>query len=95
MDIATPTPSVMRLDDLGRGRGATVVGVDPATGAGDALPMEARRRLVEIGFVAGERVEVVAAAYPSGDPIAVRIGSTRFALRRVEAQAVRIAPDAG
>jgi ferrous iron transport protein A len=46
------------------------------------------RRLLEIGFVAGERVEVVATAWPSGDPMAVRVGCGVFALRRREARAI-------
>jgi ferrous iron transport protein A len=50
------------------------------------------RRLLEIGFVPGERVEVVAVAWPAGDPIAVRIGSAVFALRRREARAVLLQP---
>jgi len=83
----------IRLDALRKGRGGVVVGVDPDQSSSTALPLDALRRLVEIGFVAGERVEVVAAAFPQGDPIAVRIGATHFALRKHEAQAVWIEPD--
>jgi ferrous iron transport protein A len=81
---------VIRLDTLKKGDRGTVVGVDP----GQGLPQEALRRLVEIGFVSGEPVEVVATAFPYSDPIAVRIGATRFALRKLEAQAIWIAPGA-
>jgi len=45
---------------------------------------------VEIGFVPGESVQVIGEVWPGGDPIAVRVGSTVFALRRREAQAVMI-----
>lgn len=48
------------------------------------------RRLVELGFVAGEEIDVVAVAPISRDPIVARIGTARFALRRVEAQRIRI-----
>jgi ferrous iron transport protein A len=48
------------------------------------------RRLMELGFVPGERIEVIAELRPGGDPIAVRIGSSIFALRRREAQAVTV-----
>ena len=54
------------------------------------------RRLLEIGFFPGARVEVLAAQWPGGDPMAVRIGGATFALRRREAQRVRVtalAPD--
>jgi Fe2+ transport system protein FeoA len=47
-------------------------------------------RLIEIGFVPGERFEVIAESRPSGDPLAVRIGGTCFALRRREAAAVLV-----
>jgi ferrous iron transport protein A len=46
------------------------------------------RRLRELGFVAGERLEVVAAGPFGGDPLLVQIGYTRFALRRSEAARV-------
>jgi ferrous iron transport protein A len=49
-----------------------------------------RRRLIEIGFVCGERFEVVAVVWPGADPMAVRIGNSIFALRRGEAQAVQV-----
>jgi len=47
-------------------------------------------RLIEIGFVPGERFEIIAESRPGGDPIAVRIGGTCFALRRREAAAVLV-----
>lgn len=43
------------------------------------------RRLRELGFVAGERVEVVATGPFGAEPLLVQIGFTRFALRRSEA----------
>jgi len=49
-------------------------------------------RLLEIGFLPGERVRVVARAFPGGDPLAVRVGRSTFALRRREAALVRISP---
>ncbi|WP_423822800.1 FeoA family protein [Salinisphaera sp. SPP-AMP-43] len=49
------------------------------------------QRLRDLGFVPGETVEIVARAPFGGDPILVRIGGTRFALRRSEA--ARIAVD--
>ncbi|MFZ2753450.1 MAG: FeoA domain-containing protein [Lysobacteraceae bacterium] len=46
------------------------------------------RRLRELGFVAGERVEVVATGPFGAEPLLVQIGYTRFALRRSEAARV-------
>lgn len=57
---------------------------------GDGTGATVVMRLLEIGFVPGERVEVVAEVRPGGDPIAVRVGGSCFALRRQEAVAVMI-----
>jgi ferrous iron transport protein A len=46
-------------------------------------------RLAELGFLPGERVRVLARAL-FGDPIAVRLGSGTFALRRFEADCVAV-----
>jgi ferrous iron transport protein A len=48
------------------------------------------RRLRELGFVAGERVEVVANGPFGAEPLLVQIGFTRFALRRSEAGRVML-----
>jgi ferrous iron transport protein A len=48
-------------------------------------------RLLELGFVAGESLRVVAHGFPGREPIAVRIGNTTFALRRFEADHVLVA----
>jgi ferrous iron transport protein A len=49
-------------------------------------------RLLELGFVEGEPLRVIAHGYPGGEPIAVRIGNTTFALRRFEADHVLVVP---
>jgi ferrous iron transport protein A len=54
---------------------------------------ELAQRLHDLGFIAGEAVRVVAHAI-GGDPIAVRVGHSTFALRRVEAAGVLVQPDA-
>ena len=55
-------------------------------------------RLAEIGFLPGERVRVLARAL-FGEPLAVRVGSDTFALRRAEAACVLVvalpAPNGG
>lgn len=47
-------------------------------------------RLLEIGFLPGERLRVMARSFPGGDPLAVRVGRTTFALRRREASLIRV-----
>jgi ferrous iron transport protein A len=56
----------------------------------DAEQSALRERLEELGFLPGEIVRVVALSFPAGDPIAVRIGNTTFALRRHEAELIHI-----
>ncbi len=80
------TTAVRTLCSLGRGDEALVAGLVP----GACLT---RQRLVELGFVKGERVRVIAAAPVGQDPIAVRIGTSTFALRRHEASLVQLLPD--
>jgi ferrous iron transport protein A len=78
VDTSVPTA----LSHLRPGRAATIVAVGSATEGISPLEL----RLLELGFIAGERVEVVAEARPGRDPFVVRVGSSQFALRRCEAQ---------
>src|SRR5215469_14297293 len=57
---------------------------------GDVAHSTIARRLVELGFVPGEPIEVVREIWPGGDPMAVRIGASLFAVRRREAQSVLV-----
>ncbi|TAK66667.1 MAG: ferrous iron transport protein A [Betaproteobacteria bacterium] len=50
------------------------------------------QQLEDIGFIAGERVAVMARGVPGGDPLVVRVGLSTFALRLAEAACVRLAP---
>ena len=56
------------------------------------LPMVLR--LMEIGFLPGEPVRVIARGFPAADPLAVRVGQATFALRRHEAALVQVRVDA-
>ena len=78
----------MTLNQLARRKPAIVEGVEDQT-PNDAIA----RRLRELGFVAGEQVEVVAAGPLGAEPLLVQVGFTRFALRRVEAARVRLRSD--
>ncbi len=75
----------MRLTELAKGVAAIV---DHVTDQHSADAVAARLR--DLGFVQGEPVRVVATAPWGGDPIVVQIGSTRFALRRAEAQRIML-----
>ena len=75
------------LSALTTGRWATVRSVLPdAQGREDELML----RLMEIGFLPGESVRIVATGFPGPDPLAVRIGQATFALRRHEAAQVLV-----
>ena len=80
--LAVGTEAPQPLSDLHPGTTATIVAVGSATEA--VTPLELR--LLELGFIAGERIEVVAEARPGRDPFVVRVGATQFALRRREAR---------
>jgi len=78
------------LIDLAPGANARVVSV----GAVDAAaPHELARRLSELGFLPGELVRIVARGLLSREPIAVRVGTGTFALRRFEAACIRVQPE--
>lgn len=81
------TTGVQALPQLGKGRTAAVVGMVPAE---NDEQLAVQMRLRELGFVPGEELRIVAESFPGRDPIAVRLGSTTFALRRFEAAMVRV-----
>jgi ferrous iron transport protein A len=56
---------------------------------------ELERRLIELGFVEGARVEVLHQGLFGRDPIAVRVNETTVALRRREAAAILVEPSGG
>jgi ferrous iron transport protein A len=82
--------SLAQLRKGARGVVAAISGAGGTQSLGDATGATVARRLVELGFMAGEPIEVIEEVRPGGDPIAVRVGSTMFALRRREAQAVMV-----
>ena len=95
----TQAPSLagaaVTLSQLGVGQSAVIrevhCGVSEREGGDIGL------RLLELGFVEGELLRVLARGYPAGEPIAVRIGNATFALRRFEADHVLVltAPEPG
>lgn len=81
----TSSPSPQFLDRLSAHQPARVVRVNDLA---QALPVA--RQLEEIGFIPGERVQVLSKALFGGDPMVVRVGVSTFALRRAEAQLIEI-----
>ncbi len=49
-------------------------------------------RLRELGFIEGEPVQVLRRGQPGGEPLAVRVGVSTFALRRAEAACIQVVP---
>src|SRR5580658_829954 len=90
---------VHSLATLHKGSRGTVTAISESVDAnlsiGDVRGASIVRRLLELGFVPGEAIEVIGEVRPGGDPIAVRIGSTIFALRRREARPVLVRVDPG
>ena len=72
--------------------GQTVIVREVRSGLAEVEGGDIGLRLLELGFVEGEPLRVIAHGYPGREPIAVRIGSTTFALRRFEADHVLVAP---
>lgn len=70
------------------GRSATIARVVAPHAASDWA-----HRLADIGFIPGERVMITARGLPGGDPLAVRVGLSTFALRRAEAACIHLRPD--
>lgn len=60
----------------------------------DANDREVLQRLLEIGFLPGEPVRVIAHGRRGAEPTAVRIGQATFALRHREAALVLVRPTA-
>jgi ferrous iron transport protein A len=77
------------LAELQRGEAGLVTRLE-ASGFGPEHGNILLARLRDLGFVAGARCEVIARMWPAGDPLAVRVGGSTFALRRAEAAAVQV-----
>lgn len=83
--------SIVPLAALHKGaRGMVATVSDDGASLGDETGSTVVMRLIELGFVPGESFEIIAESMPGGDPIAVRIGGSCFALRRREAAAVMV-----
>ncbi len=86
---AMPLPAAtsarpFRLSEAGDGVALRVTGLDAGAVDGQAA------RLAELGFLPGEPARVLRRGPFGGDPLAVRVGASTFALRRAEAAGVLV-----
>lgn len=70
----------MTLDQLETGHDAELLDIDPGN--------ELRSRLMEMGLTPGVRLSVLRVA-PLGDPIQIKVRSTRLSLGKRDAAAIR------
>lgn len=83
-------PAALPLGRVPKGFHGVVVRI----GGGVTKPHQAdlERRLLEIGFVEGARIQLLHEGLFGRDPIAVRIHDTVIALRRAEADHILVTP---
>lgn len=86
----TQAPTLIQLDTLAVGKSGTVVHVAPGNYEDGH---DLARRLMELGFVPGERLRMVKRGMPGGEPLAIKVGNATFALRRFEAALISIQPE--
>lgn len=85
--VAAATP----LSEARIGRAGVIQRVSGALAPRDVLePDELERRLLELGFVEGARVEVLHEGLIGADPMAVKLDDMRVAIRRREARAIEV-----
>jgi ferrous iron transport protein A len=65
----------------------TITAADAPSGIAAA---ELERRLLELGFVEGAKIEILHEGLVGRDPIAVRVNDATIALRRREAMAILV-----
>jgi len=95
-DMPLPDRPIVALGEQRRGFGGVVAGLrfESTPKAGGVSNAELERRLLEMGFVEGARVEILHEGLIGRDPIAVRLDDMRVAMRRREACCVLIRPGA-
>ena len=82
------TQSATTLDKLPAHAVAVISEVHPSHHDGGAL----KRRLLELGFVPGERVQVLRRVFAGHGPLAVRVGTSTFAMRKLESSLIEVIP---
>ena len=77
----------LHLAELPDGAHATVLGIDATSPDLDPAML---RRLGELGFIAGEPLQVLRRGPGGREPLVVRVGDSLFALRLPEARCVQV-----
>lgn len=80
----------MRLSELKVKQSAVITKVARVENIETKLPDMVASRLETLGFVPGTRVQVITKGIFGGDPILIQVGFTRFALRKVEAEKLKL-----
>lgn len=83
----TQNVAALTLDQLPKNACGVIMEVDTRVEYADVS-----RRLLELGFMNGETVRVIAKGFFASGPMAVRVGGTTFALRRFEAALISVLP---
>ena len=87
--------TVSSLADERRGFRGVIAEVSVGGAPGGLDPAELERRLLELGFVEGARIEILHEGFIGQDPICVRLDDMRVALRRREARSILVRGGAG
>lgn len=82
----------LSLDQLKVGETGLVGEIGPSASRLEPVHHKLLHRLMEIGFIPGEPLQVLHKGFFGGEPIAVRIGQSTFALRRFEAALISVIP---
>ena len=88
----TLASTLTTLDTLAAGQGGTVIRLAPTGQHGAGAGADISRRLMELGFVPGERIRMLRRGLQGG-PLAIKVGQSTFALRRFEAALVSVKPE--
>jgi len=80
-----------RLDQCRKGAVLRVVELLPQPQFGDHDD-QVSLRLKELGFLPGAKLKVIGFGLFGGDPLAVQVNGTKFALRRAEAAKIVVEP---
>lgn len=85
-----PSPLPSPLGHAPRGFCGRIECITVADGVSDLPEGELERRLVELGFTEGARIEILHEGAIGRDPIAVRVNAATVALRRREAMSILV-----
>ena len=89
LPLSPPLPHFLGAAAKGYSGQVQAIAVTDLRSSLSATEME--RRLIELGFVEGARVQILHQGLFGRDPIAVRVNGSTVALRRREAMAIQVA----